>query len=354
MTSAQEQKLVAYLKKWNPFLLVSDNSDAHQTEERDEANAQWARQIGAALEKQNLTGLVDRLVALASAPNQVEDYHPHLQYRAIFTLLCYCPRHPYLGRVLGNIIANRLDIENLPTDHFAPNGINLPWEKFPKEMDQFAIETIRLCLELYQEHTQETAWEWYCRQLVILAACRQDWMPIDYLPGLGIDVFSIWEDVIKDLRIGLSTRVACNEQFCAWLTVKHSDQLVGKFGQMLHGRLTDRDHGIGYEPEILEVQIFTLINIASESKGAENEARIYLNEHAILKALLAFGAGDRFRLTKIKLAKFYVNGGVRTPVTDSDLQALKLMSWELEGEPEQILLEAAISTKKPSQGLSLA
>lgn len=353
MTSNQEQKLVAYLKKWNPFLLVSDNSDAHQPEERNEVNAQWASEIGAALDKPNLQGLVDRLIAIVSSPSQSEDNHSHMKYRAIITKLCNCPGHPYLGRLLGKIIADRLDIKNIPGDYFAPKGINLPWEKFPRELDQFAIETILLCLEICEER-QETVRKWYCRQLIVLAACREDWWPIELAHGLGINVFQIWEELLIDRRVSLDIRIACNQQLCAWLTVKHSDNLVAKAAKMINGRLSDRDHSIGYEAEILEVQIFTLINAAGESKAAEKEVRIYLNEQAIGIALLAFGAGDRFRLTKIKLAKFYVSGGVRTPVTDSDLAALKLMSWELEGEPEQILLDAAISTKRPNRGLSLA
>lgn len=346
MTHSQGQKLTDYLRKWNPFLLVQDNGDAHSPEERDEDNAQWAREIGAFLEKPNLTGLVDRLIALASAPNQGKDSHHHQQYRAIFTLLCYCPRHPYLGRLLGGIIADRLDIANLPTDYFAPQGKNLPWEKFPKELDQFVIETIKLCLELYEEHAQETAWEWYCRQLILLAACREEWLPIDFLPGLGIEVFPIWEELIKDQRLSLATRIDCNHELCNWLTTKHNEKLIAKFAKMVHGRLTDRDHGIGYEPEILEEQIFTLVNAASESKVVEKEVRTYLDERAIGMALLALGASDRFRLTKIKLVKFYISGGVRTPITDLDLEALKLMAWEVEGEQESILLHAAISTMR--------
>lgn len=345
MTHDQDQKMKEYLKKWNPFLLLQDNGDAHSDPERHEVNTRWKREIEKSLEELSLPGLANHLIRLACATNDLEDRHPHLQFRAIFTLLCFCPEHPYLDRVLGKEISDRLDIDNLPRDYLAPKGINLPWQNFSKELDQFVIETIRLCLQIYPEHENETAWEWYCRQLIVLAVCREDLTLIDHFRDLGIDAIQILEDLIRDLKIPKQVRESCNGQICVWLLAKNSNALFKGFTKMVYNRLTDRQHGIGYETDILEEQILTLIDAASESQGAEKEVRTYLNEQAIGIALLYFGQGNAFRETKVKLVKFYVAGGVRAPITDQYCDALTLMAQEVQHDIDlTIPLHAAIST----------
>ncbi|MDP2587050.1 MAG: hypothetical protein Q8P32_04785 [Candidatus Komeilibacteria bacterium] len=336
MNGNYDEKIRRYYRHWDYVLHFEKENGSVK------ANVSWDFQLAHCLDKCKLEEFQTLLWQLAKRAD--------LAHRAIFTWLHHDLHSPLCEKVLGQQIADRLDIISF-SSVMAERGNILPWQEIHHDLTQFIIETIVENLhEIEGKKNLDQLRQWYGQQLIALAGARQDSWPLEYLRE-HFDLWKQWSMFLANPKINPKIKLESNNILlnCLFdMASQDPDKAyihVGRFAKILHDRLRDRDNGMGFSTKVLADLIVWTINISDAVPETENVIRTYLTLEAIGCAILAFGM-SAYHDVKMELVRFYVAGGVQPPTNPQQERALELMLWEAHKTEFEAPLAAALPKKK--------